>query len=261
VEPGALDRVAATLEDRWTWARSLGRIAIDRAAPATETGNLATRVPSARISNVLGRDTASATTELTRAGVSIARVAPYDELLRRGEPLLSVENLSASLRSGDRVELFTRGGEVAFFRRVKEPSTPAAGTPDRPETLTAPATGAEAGSLEAVRREIDELKISHAGDIAVRDAAIAELKTSHTAEVTARAKELAVVRQAADTSREAHETAIAELRAANASLEEKLAEADASLRRELTSTTETLRKEITQITDPTPPRPTRRTKK
>lgn len=240
-KPGGFEKVSAAFDDNVAWAKSLGRLAADRISPARTQP---VKTAPARTTSILGRDTPTATAELEKAGVAVARVSPYNELLERGEPLREIATLPAALKSGDRVELFVRDGEVAFFRRIKEPPSTAPSTGPAPSPATPQPSAVDPESLDALRRELSELKASHASDIAARDAAITALKASQAAEAAARTAELAAVKQAAEADRRAHDTTVAELRAANSGLQQKLSETGTALRRELESTTETLRQEI-----------------
>lgn len=251
--PGGTAKIAQMIRGNAAWAGSLGRLAFDRVAgPRAPVGpSTAPRPPR----DLVGRDAPEAARDLERSGITVAAVSPYSDLVARNEPLLDIATLPGALRSGDRVELFTRDGRVAFFRRVKE--TPAAPTPpasgERPSTSpTTPEAGrpttVDRDALEALRRELTEIQASHARDLATRDAEITALKRAHEETATTRTAELAEFRRSAEQDRAARDAMLTELRAANAGLTEKLAENEAALRRELESTAKTLRTEITRRT-------------
>lgn len=124
--------------------------------------------PPVHVGEVVGAPAQSATVQLEQRGVIVAGVHPYEHALVGEARLERYENLPATLRAGDRVELFERNGEVVFYRRI-ETSRPADGAPIGhvpPEVIR---------DVAIVRGELEALKVERTADIAAREARLTAL--------------------------------------------------------------------------------------
>jgi hypothetical protein len=125
--------------------------------------------PEVRVSEVVGAPAQTAAAQLEQRGVVVTGVQPYEEALSGGAKPERYENLPATLRAGDRVQLFERAGEVVFYRRL-EPARPVEGAPAGtvpPEVIR---------EVVNLRGELEVLKVERTAEVAARDARLSELQ-------------------------------------------------------------------------------------
>lgn len=149
-----------------------------------------------KIGDVLEQNTDAASAALAAKGVNVAAVESYDAALGSDRAKFSAGALPTTLKAGESVKLFTRGGKVAFYQVVSEPQAaePAAVAPAATGGATAETSPQVKAEFGVVRAELEALRASQAAELAARDAETAKLKAAGellARELSARDRQLA----------------------------------------------------------------------
>lgn len=122
----------------------------DAMPPAADTVRL-------RTADLVGKPADQVALALADSGVEINRVASYDEALA-GNALKEIGNIPLDVKPGEKINLYTKDGQVAFFTRATVAATPFVAQPVRELNLVSGQIDALKADLAARDKEVDALK-------------------------------------------------------------------------------------------------------
>jgi hypothetical protein len=136
------------------------KLGFARASRSLTNKSFESKATTRRASDLLEQDLSAATAELSGAGVEIARTTPIERLVDGKEGFSEISRLPSTLRAGQQVELFTRGGKVAFFRVIEAGEGGAVVTAPAPAepAPAAPVPAAPAPTTPDLSRDVAELR-------------------------------------------------------------------------------------------------------
>lgn len=127
-------------------------------------------------SEVLNQPAEAAVAGLQAKGVEVTTASAADAGATGSLSPFDGSNLPTDLKAGEKVELFTEGDRVVFFRRkAAERSVPEEIAP----TAAAAAPAVAAGDVAELRNLLAEMKWSHARELKLRDEQLAALKLAN----------------------------------------------------------------------------------
>lgn len=159
-----------------------------------------TTVSTTRPSEVIGASPSVVQQQLANRGIQVNQVSEYDPQVASSVNAFSLDAVPLDLRPGEKVNLYTSGGKVAFYTRtpidrtmvavpssvVAPTSTSAVSSGSVPITSTVTAstgptpteTRAMQADLAALKTQIAQMQATHTESLAARDRTIAELQTA-----------------------------------------------------------------------------------
>ncbi len=252
------DKPAEWLElssNQFSRAKSFSRLGAEKSIQSLRqpTGTAATKSGALKI---LEQPSERVVTDLSNAGIQVNRIADYRELLAEGEALPGWSAQPASLKAGDRVEIFTRGNQVLFYRKLNRDA-------DQPTHAPAPAPDTTPGSTTMPPAEaaawLPELRELQS-EVSLLKARNQTLLTESQAELAQSQAALAQLRKENEELRSSFQKELQEVRATTAKDRDTLARLETEWKRLAATPTRPPITDVTDITRPTPTRARKRAK-